>query len=258
MSDPPRRRPRTAATPASPGGRRRPGDLSEGRRTLVCTVAATAATAVIETIWLAASPGLRPYGFAVGFVVAWTIFTVLHLGLTRAAYGGLDAAQLRRRLAEDAPARRSRSTRADRLRHGLLDGWWRTEAPSWSVQVSVLSLAVVVWIIAVPALHGSVALLAWTLAMVAGSWADIAVMFAVHYARADLVRPGLAFPGEEPRRFTDYAYLALAVQATFGTTDVAVTTTAMRRTVMVHTALAFVFNTVIIALIVSLLLGTIG
>ncbi|EWS79549.1 DUF1345 domain-containing protein [Brachybacterium phenoliresistens] len=232
--------------------------MSEGRRTLVCTIAATVSTAVIETIWLGVSPQLRPHGFVLGFVLAWTTFTVLHLALTRIAYRGLDGEALRAQLAGDASGRRARDSRADRLRHGLLDGWWRTEAPSWSVQVSVLSLAVVVWIIAVPVLHGSQLLLGWTLAMVGGSWADIAAMFAVHYARRDLAEGGLDFPGGQTRRFTDYAYFSLGVQATFGATDVAVTTSDMRRTVMVHTALAFVFNTVIIALIVSLLLGTLG
>ena len=40
---------------------------------------------------------------------------------------------------------------------------------------------------------------------------------------------------------------------TFGTTDVDVTTTRLRRAVMGHAVLTFVFNTVIIALLVSAL-----
>lgn len=42
---------------------------------------------------------------------------------------------------------------------------------------------------------------------------------------------------------------------TFGTTDVSVTTRQMRRAMMVHALVAFAFNTVIIAILVSLLLA---
>ena len=58
--------------------------------------------------------------------------------------------------------------------------------------------------------------------------------------------------GDTTLRRGDYLYFAIAVQSTFGTTDVNVTTRDIRRTVMVHNCLAFVFNSVIIALIVSL------
>lgn len=85
------------------------------------------------------------------------------------------------------------------------------------------------------------------------SWFVVVVSYAVHYARKDAEHPGLRFPDEGPHRFTDYFYVSLAVARTFGTTDVAVTTTRMRRTVSGYSALTFLFNTIIIALLVAAL-----
>ena len=66
------------------------------------------------------------------------------------------------------------------------------------------------------------------------------------------------FPGGGERSFTDYLYFSLMVQTTFGATDVAVESPGMRRAVMTHGVVAFVFNTVIVAMLVSLLLSAGG
>ena len=78
----------------------------------------------------------------------------------------------------------------------------------------------------------------------------------VHYARLDIRTRVFSFPGGQLREFVDYLYLALAVQTAFGTNDVSVTSVAGRRAVMGHSALAFLFNSVLIAMIVSLMLGS--
>ena len=67
--------------------------------------------------------------------------------------------------------------------------------------------------------------------------------------------PGLDFPGSEEPSFTDYLYMSIAVQTTFGTTDVDVQTRVMRRVVLRHCVLAFGFNTVIVAILISHLLS---
>ena len=80
--------------------------------------------------------------------------------------------------------------------------------------------------------------------------------YAVHVARLDAVGGGLRFPGDdEERAFSDYLYLALAVQASFGPSDVQVTSRRMRRTLTGHMLIGWVFNTVVVASIVSLLVG---
>ena len=50
--------------------------------------------------------------------------------------------------------------------------------------------------------------------------------------------------------------LARALQTAFGTNDVSVTSVAGRRAVMGHSALAFLFTSVLIAMIVSLMLSS--
>ncbi|GAA4667965.1 hypothetical protein GCM10023324_19660 [Streptomyces youssoufiensis] len=95
------------------------------------------------------------------------------------------------------------------------------------------------------------------LALVVLAWVCVVAAFAVTF-QADNVVEGeraLDFPGEEATRWADHVYFALAVMTTFGTTDVSVTSRAMRRTVAANSVIAFVFNTVTVASLVSALGG---
>ena len=236
--------------------------LSETRRATVSAVTAALVTFAVEFVWLFREPSLRAHGWAVGCVLAWGFFAAIHSVLTHRAYRDASVAEFRADGVAEVPPVRP-ATRWARV-WSRLRQWWRgwwvmgNDAPSWSVQVSVLALIVVALIIVTPALRSSQGLLVAALAMVAASWANVAVMYAVHYARIDARTGGLGFPGDEPRAFVDYLYLALAVQTTFGTTDVEIRTRQLRRTAIGHGALAFVFNSVIIAMIISLLLGVAG
>jgi uncharacterized membrane protein len=51
--------------------------------------------------------------------------------------------------------------------------------------------------------------------------------------------------------YLDFAYFALAIASTFGTTDVRIFGHAIRRSVLVHEILAFWFNVGIIATVVA-------
>ena len=85
-------------------------------------------------------------------------------------------------------------------------------------------------------------------------WTTITFAFALHYARKDIEAGGLEFSGDnEPPLFADYVYLAVGCSATFGTTDTAIVTTAMRRTVSVHSVIAFFLNTVVVAVLLSVI-----
>lgn len=93
--------------------------------------------------------------------------------------------------------------------------------------------------------------------MVVGAWTTVVLTYSVAYLMKD-ARSGyreLAFPGEAQRRsWTDYLYFSAAVSTSFTSTDVQVRSPRMRRTVTGHSVLAFGFNTVILAAVVSLLL----
>ncbi|MEU9043653.1 MULTISPECIES: DUF1345 domain-containing protein [unclassified Kitasatospora] len=96
------------------------------------------------------------------------------------------------------------------------------------------------------------------LALVALAWVCVAVPFAVAFQADNLVEDerALEFPdSREAQVWSDYIYFALAIMTTFGTTDVTVASREMRRTVAANSVIAFVFNTVTVASLVSALNG---
>ena len=99
---------------------------------------------------------------------------------------------------------------------------------------------------------------------VAGSWFTVALIFALHYAHefyapadctADGVAGGLSFPGGEEPDYWDFLHFALVIGVAAQTADIAFASKGMRRTGTVHCILAFVFNTVVLALTINLLAG---
>ncbi len=94
-----------------------------------------------------------------------------------------------------------------------------------------------------------------TLTILLSSWALGLMSYALHYAQHDLDEPALDFPGTRTNAFGDYLYFSLAVATTFGATDVNIITPRMRRVVNLHTFLTFLYNSVIVALLASLLLS---
>ncbi|WP_182086624.1 DUF1345 domain-containing protein [Aureimonas sp. ME7] len=97
------------------------------------------------------------------------------------------------------------------------------------------------------ALSGATILLSWTVTQ---------VMMALHYAGAFFRVPddegGLDFPGDKRSpNYLDFLYFAFTMGAACQTSDVAVTSRAMRELVLAHTILAFLFNTTVLALAVN-------
>jgi uncharacterized membrane protein len=103
---------------------------------------------------------------------------------------------------------------------------------------------------------------ALAVATIALSWTFIHTLFALHYAhdyygegnRAN----GLIFPGKDKPDYWDFVYFAFVVGMTFQVSDVQVSNRLIRRLVVTHGALSFVFNTAILAVTVNLATGAIG
>ena len=91
---------------------------------------------------------------------------------------------------------------------------------------------------------------------VLGGWAVTHLSFALQYAflyyRSDPAG-GLDFPGTPERGSAEFIYFAAAVGTTFGTTDVTVRRSDLRKAVVAHGLVAFVFNTAVLALTLTLL-----
>lgn len=165
--------------------------------------------------------------------------------LTWRTFRRASAAELSAWLGETTP----RQTRAKVLQ--ALSGGGAT---SWSAQAAVFALLAVIVVSFVAELRDNPLVVSLGLALVIASWLLVVCAYAVSYARENIDSPGLEFPGDTAPTWSDYVYLAVQVSTTFSSSDVTVLTTAMRRHVAVHSVLAFVFNTVIVALLVSALL----
>lgn len=113
--------------------------------------------------------------------------------------------------------------------------------------------------------HGVVKGLRVALAFVTvlASWIFVQMIFALHYAheyygedeKGELHRGGLLFPGDDTPDYWDFLHFGAVIGVAAQTADVAFGSKAMRRTGTVHCLVAFIFNTVVLALTINLLAG---
>jgi uncharacterized membrane protein len=124
-------------------------------------------------------------------------------------------------------------------------------------------LALFVQLMALKSEHGSERniSIAVSVATIFLSWLLIHTVFALFYAhefhsegkrRAGGHGGGLDFPDDATPDYLDFLYFSFVVGTTAQTSDVAVTSRAMRRVVMIHGILSFFFNTAVIAFAVNL------
>lgn len=99
-------------------------------------------------------------------------------------------------------------------------------------------------------------------AAILGSWLFVNFAFALHYAhevyRTKLSMNALNFPNEKEPDYWDFLYFAMVLGTTFQTSDVEIRSRILRRTAMMQGIVAFLFNTAIIALSVSVASQLIG
>jgi uncharacterized membrane protein len=151
---------------------------------------------------------------------------------------------------------RARDTDAIRARAAALD-----EAGPAVLPLAVLAgLASIGGVVAEAArVTGGLALLA--LVTVALSWVFVHVIFAFHYAHAFYRREGgedtggLLFPGEAEPDYWDFLHFSLIIGVASQTADVQIARRSLRRLSTLHSVVAFVFNTVVLALAVNMAVG---
>lgn len=88
------------------------------------------------------------------------------------------------------------------------------------------------------------------------SWLFAHTMFAIHYAHdyyaGEQDRKGLKFPGRAPPDYWDFLYFSFNLGAAAQTSDVQVESPRMRRFVLAHTIVSFLFNTAVLALAINI------
>nr|WP_238589907.1 DUF1345 domain-containing protein [Pseudonocardia sp. AL041005-10] len=179
-------------------------------------------------------------------VLVLLAYLVGYLVATIVAFGTAAAPQI-----HDWARRESRGTLLQRYVLGTAPG------PGASIFIAVAALAVAMYWL--PGRGGGslpdAARIAIGVALVVVGWVCVVVSFAVAFHADDLVEDGkaLEFPGTSRPEWADYVYFAVSVMTTFGTTDVSVISREMRRTITANAIIAFVFNTVTVATVVSAL-----
>ena len=179
-----------------------------------------------------------------GFILTLAFFFAAYLGLTWWVFGRLDPHRLR------AAIRASNSAHVRRF--DRLSGM---DATSWVLGGVGVSLVVVAYTLLETETRKDPLALTLTGLMVLLSWAVMQISAAVLLLRLDAESPALAFPDEGPHGLPDYTYVATQVLTTFATSDVTVTSTAGRRAITTLAIAAMVFNTFVVALLVSAFLG---
>ncbi|WP_030669988.1 DUF1345 domain-containing protein [Streptomyces rimosus] len=216
--------------------------LSEGRRSAVSLAVAVCAAVILPNDGV-----VRISAIDVGVFVLFS-YLLPYLALTLTAFLSVVPEQVR--------AWAQREARGTFMQRYVLG-----TAPGPGASLFIAAAALVVAVVWLPG-HLSTAFSALprtlvALALVVVAWICVVVAFAVTFQADNLVEDerALEFPGEESPAWADYVYFALAAMTTFGTTDVNVTSRDMRRTVAANTVIAFVFNTVTVASLVSALGG---
>lgn len=181
--------------------------------------------------------------------VAWSVYGFGYLVLTLWVFRGARGAELTRWLI--ATQKRERSARFIRWLSG-------GGAGTLSSQASLLAVIAIVIVSFNPELRSQPALLVSSVAVVVASWTLIVVSYAVQYAREQAALPAFEFAGSADARMSDWYYLSVQVSTTFSTSDVAAVSHRARRLVTTHAIIAFVFNTIVVALSVSLLVAFIA
>jgi uncharacterized membrane protein len=134
----------------------------------------------------------------------------------------------------------------------------------WVVLWSGVVLSAVVLVALGNELHvarsGGLLELALGVSSVVLSWLFLNVMFAVHYAHGYYgdfgdKHTGLEFPHTPAPDYWDFTYFSIVIGMTFQVSDVQISSSYLRRVVLLHSIIAFFFNVFIIAITVNIVAG---
>ncbi|MGN6600070.1 MAG: DUF1345 domain-containing protein [Actinomycetales bacterium] len=173
-------------------------------------------------------------------LLAWDAFTLAYLLLVWHSVSGADAKKTSELSLAQKPGR------------GTSD--------SLLLAAAVISLATVVIVLTVgkqgdalsKGLHGAAAVLSVVL-----SWVLVHVVHVLTYARLYYSREdgGISFNQKEPPGYADFAYFAFTVGMTYQVSDTNISDSQIRRAVLRHALLSYLFGSVIVATTINLVVG---
>lgn len=203
-------------------------------------------------LWIAMAVGLlvffvlpHPWRVLTRALVGWNVAVALLIPLVFLNHRGLGARELRARYREDDAS-----------------------APVILLLVVVAAILSVAGIVAfLPTLKSvphpqKVAHVLLASLTILASWLLVPTIFTVHYAdmfySVDTGREPLQFPRTAEPVFWDFVYFSFTIAAACQTADVATTDTGIRRTVVVHSVISFLFNVAILGFAINVTAGLLG
>ncbi|KQR54422.1 hypothetical protein ASF88_06440 [Leifsonia sp. Leaf336] len=143
--------------------------------------------------------------------------------------------------------------------HATLEDPGRRTADLVLIIAALASVVAVVWVLVdARNLKGGAQLGVALLAVlsVALSWLLVHTIYMLRYARIYYRNDGgVDFNQDDPPQYSDFAYLSLTLGMTFQVSDTNISSSYIRRTILRHTLLSYVFGTVIVAATVNLVAG---
>jgi uncharacterized membrane protein len=175
-------------------------------------------------------------------VIGWDLAVAVYLSVTLWLMGHANVAHIRRRAA--------------------MEDEGKTAILTMTVAASLAVIGTIVMVLGGtkghdPALPTQIALVLAVITILL-SWAFIHIIFTLHYAHeffgegSDKREGGLEFPGKEKPDYWDFVYFSFVIGMTFQVSDVVVTSKVIRRLVVIHGIVAFIFNTALLALMVNI------
>ena len=203
---------------------------------------------------IGAAIGVAAY-FAVSFVPAWEMRPASRvlIGWNAGAWAFL--ALIAVMVMSRTGNARAQSAREDESQWMLL---------ALGIIASGTSLGAIIWELGpVKSMQGwpKAAHLTLVTASVLSSWTFIQTMFALHYAgvyygKSDgRTRGGLSFPEKKTPGWAEFFYQAFVIGCTFASSDVNVTSSRMRRIVVIQGVVGFFYNTIVLALAINIAAG---
>ncbi len=130
------------------------------------------------------------------------------------------------------------------------------------VHLSNLVIGVVLTSVGQKASHHAQLLIALSTVAVLLSWLLLHVSFAEEYARVYYrtvedkevsfqLNRGLTFPGTEQPNYIDFLYVAFTIALTYAMSDVNVESSELRRLVLIHSLVSFLFYSVVLATVLN-------
>ncbi|WP_217183491.1 DUF1345 domain-containing protein [Streptomyces sp. AC495_CC817] len=179
----------------------------------------------------------------------WVSFSAIYLVWTHVLFARTDPHELRR-IADIQHHRRASPVE---IALGL-----RGATGVGAVSVALVAMAAAVG----TALVGVDATATWRVALVlltvAASWVGLVYTFALRYLRLDAAQERISFDIDEEPGFGEFVSMAVLVSAVGALSGGTPRTRAGLSAVRAHTVFAFVFNTVIVAMTVSLAVGLVS